>query len=333
MAHYNNGNGSSLADLERQAESTRAELAQTVDELQNRVTPDALKRDAKDYARQTGQQFLETIEAKARENPLAAVAVAAGLTLPLWRLVSSIPAPVLLVGAGLAMSRRSSPGGYAGTQGYQSNSGPSLKDSVSDMANAVGEKATNVIEDTQYKADVLGSRVTGAVADTAESAREMASDAINTVTEAGTEIKRQAAERLDRTQAGLVDAVERHPLLVGGLAFAVGGLIAASLPATRTEHRMMGSASAAVKGRAKNIADEGVEAFQNAAGEVYQDVASQAKQKGLTPDVARSAVRTAVGQAGTAIDKAKTASGSSAENPGGRPSRKHKSSHMESDNG
>ena len=337
MAHYSNGNGSSLSDLERQAESSRAELAQTVDALQNRVSPDTLKRDAKNYARQTGQQFLGAVEEKARDNPLAAVAVAAGLALPLWRIVSNIPAPILLIGAGLAMSRRGSGGSgsdHAWARQAASGDGPSLSERASGLARSISEKATDVIEDTQYNAGVMTSRVTDAVGDKVDAVREMASEAAATVTGTASDLSRQAADGLDRARNSLTETVERHPLLVGGLVFAIGGLLASSLPATRAENRLMGSASDDIRKRAKTIAEDGAEALQTAASEVYEDVAAQTRAQGLTPDTARGAVKTAVEQAGAVIDKAASAVESQrSTSTGNRPLRKQKIINPESDNG
>ena len=116
-----NGHGNSLDELERDAERTRADLAHTVDELRSRisdtasdirerVSPAAIKQDVKDYVQHTGQQFYHTIESRARENPLQAVAIAAGLAYPVWRIVASMPVPILLIGAGIALSSRSGNG-------------------------------------------------------------------------------------------------------------------------------------------------------------------------------------------------------------------------------
>ena len=103
-----NTSGETLTELERQAESRRAELAQTVDELHNRVSPGAIKADVRNYARDR----LRLVEERMRDNPLQAVAIAVGIAYPLWRLIGRIPAPVLLIGAGLALSRRGRSEGY-----------------------------------------------------------------------------------------------------------------------------------------------------------------------------------------------------------------------------
>ena len=97
--------GRSLSDMERETEHTRADLIHTVDELQSRVSPRAIKEEVKAYARDTGNELIHTLERKARENPLQTVAAAAGLAYPAWRLLINIPAPVLLVGAGLALTQ------------------------------------------------------------------------------------------------------------------------------------------------------------------------------------------------------------------------------------
>jgi hypothetical protein len=57
------------------------------------------------YAREASQDLIHNLERWARENPPQTVAVAAGLAYPAWRFVSNIPAPILLIGAGLAVSQ------------------------------------------------------------------------------------------------------------------------------------------------------------------------------------------------------------------------------------
>jgi hypothetical protein len=97
--------GRSLSEMERETEHRRADLIHTVDELHSRVSPQAIKEEVKAYARDTGNELIHTLERKARENPLQTVAVAAGLAYPAWRFLINIPAPVLLVGAGLALTQ------------------------------------------------------------------------------------------------------------------------------------------------------------------------------------------------------------------------------------
>src|SRR3954463_14401756 len=106
----------SVAELRRDADRTRAHLTGTVEELRSQVadtathvrdavSPATIKRQVKDYVRESSDDMLQSLQRRARENPLQAVAVGAGLAYPLWNLLRAVPAPLLLIGAGLALSR------------------------------------------------------------------------------------------------------------------------------------------------------------------------------------------------------------------------------------
>jgi hypothetical protein len=89
-----------IEHLEEDAQRTREKLTNTVDTLRGRLTdavsPSVVTRDLQGY-----------LVRKVKENPLQAAGLAAGLAFPLTRLLSTMPAPILLVGAGIALSRSS----------------------------------------------------------------------------------------------------------------------------------------------------------------------------------------------------------------------------------
>jgi hypothetical protein len=105
----------SLQEIKRETEQTRAGLTQTVEELRHsvaettndireRISPSAIKAEVRDYVRSRGEQWVNDITDAARNNPMQAVAVGASLAYPLFRLVRAIPTPVLMVGAGLYLA-------------------------------------------------------------------------------------------------------------------------------------------------------------------------------------------------------------------------------------
>src|ERR1700712_5753010 len=111
--------GKSLEQLEREAEQNRALLTDTVEELRDRVQDEAselrerispahIKAEVGEYVRSTGQAWRDSLEQRARDNPLQTAAIGVGLAYPLWKIARSIPAPLLLVGAGIALTRTSS---------------------------------------------------------------------------------------------------------------------------------------------------------------------------------------------------------------------------------
>lgn len=275
----------SLSELERRAETTRAELAQTVDALHSRVSPSAIKADVKSYI---------------RDNPLQAAALAVGAAYPVWRLIGAMPAPVLLIGAGLAMARRrdAHASGYASGNGSAMVSG--LRDKASDLASSLTEKAQDTVDSLRSKVSDTASRTTDTLASTLDSTRQAASDTIHQVSDRASETYARASEQL-------FDTVERHPLLVGGVAFAVGSIVAAAVPVSRPERRLMGETAEDVRRRSQELAMQGLRQARDVARQVYETASEEIRQEGLTPEAARRTARTAVDSAREAMER--TASG------------------------
>lgn len=76
----------SSAQLEREAEQTRSQLAQTLDELRQRITPGQLVDEAVDYARDSGGgQFFRNLGHQAKSNPMPVALIGAGVA---WLMLS-----------------------------------------------------------------------------------------------------------------------------------------------------------------------------------------------------------------------------------------------------
>src|SRR5262249_40625437 len=77
----------SSAQLEQEAEQTRSELAQTLDELRERITPGQLVDQALDYAKDTGgAAFVRNLGRQTVDNPLPIALIGAGLA---WLMLSN----------------------------------------------------------------------------------------------------------------------------------------------------------------------------------------------------------------------------------------------------
>ena len=337
--------GKSLSDMEREAEHTRADLIQTVDELHSRVSPQAIKEEVRAYARDTGNELIHSLERKARDNPLQTAAIAAGLAYPAWRFLINIPAPILLVGAGLALAQfgaspsetaRAANAAAAGNgEGEQFTDG--LKRTAQDVSSNLSQAAAGLKEkvaDAAQQArtgvsDGLGaisSRAAAAISDTAESARAATSDALASATEAASGTYRSGIDAASRTgdQLGesfrqskdsLFETMERHPVLVGGVGLLIGAVIASALPVSQAENRLLGDTSDDLKSRARDMAAEGLKVATNAAQDVYRESVSRTQQEGLSPEVVRQTVKdvgdkvkTVVQQAADALEKDKDSS-------------------------
>lgn len=280
----------SLAELERQSEAARSELVQTVDELRHRVPRGGIKGEAKEYVRRAGQTLLQDIGQRARDNPLQAVAIGAGLAYPAWRILRSIPVPVLLLGAGVALA------GRGGSEEARTTAAPSTS-----------------------------ATTEGGASRTASKVADAASSSYHGIASAGSSAAEQAAAAARRGQEQVIEAVERHPLLVGGISLLVGAAVAACLPQSRTEDDLLGETSDKAKDRVRDVTSRGVQAAKAAGQRVYESTLAEADQQGLTPEAAQDAARELGRKARTvaertADDLASEAQGAAERPSGDRPS-------------
>jgi len=264
----NVGDDPQVAKFEREAERNRAELSQTVGNLRDKITetvsPAAVKQEVKDYVQQSGEQLIETLRRKAYENPLQAVAVAAGLGYPLWRVVANMPLPVLMVGAGIALAR---PGSQTPAGGVLDAGMERVKNRARGATSTVQDAAASASDAVASAASQLGSSVTSA----AEGARSSIGEAAASTVEAA------------QTSANeILNAVDRYPLIVGGIGLAIGALIGTAIPRTSAETEMVGELSGEVQGRAREMMKTGADAVQKVASEVYDEAAQEADKQGLT---------------------------------------------------
>ena len=107
----------SIDELERDVEQARARVAadiallrapETYEAAKNRITNTAFgyRDQLRDQATGYGDGMIETLKAKAAANPLAVVAIGAGIA---WRLYRHPPVTTVLVGLGLASLLRTDP--------------------------------------------------------------------------------------------------------------------------------------------------------------------------------------------------------------------------------
>ena len=310
----------SVEQLRRQSERTRSELTHTVSELREkvsgtvsdlktRISPKHIKEEAKSYVRESSEQLFNKIERKARENPLQAVAIGAGLAYPLWGLLRRIPAPILLVGAGLFLAKKDSANYVASKSGeLATNATDRVSDFVSTAQDAMKEGSNQAAEAVATAGAVLSSsatsitdRVMGTASDAkfslaelgqnvVDTFQETAASATETVSQTTAEIKDRAVEIGAKSRSAIIDIADRNPLLIAGVGLAIGAFIAASLPPSDAENRMFGDRSDDLRDKARDAASQGLERAKELASGVASDVADAADRQGLNPDGVQKAV-------------------------------------------
>jgi ElaB/YqjD/DUF883 family membrane-anchored ribosome-binding protein len=214
----------SVEELRRESERSRAELAATVDQLRERisdtaedirhkVSPQHIKSEVSDYVSHKTQSWVEAIKQRAMENPMQAIATSTAVAVPVLRLARGSSLPLLMIGAGLALTSKT----------------------VRDRAAEVAAQATSTVSD-KFRSGMDAAK------DTAAAAKDAAATA----------------------PARARQVIGDNAALIGGLGIAIGAIIAAALPQTKAETKVMGQASDSVKQAAGEAAQSGFEAAKDA---------------------------------------------------------------------
>ena len=107
----------SVEELRRESERNRAQLATTVDrvreqitdtaeDLRHKVSPQHIKSEVSDFISTKTSSWIDSLKQHARENPMQAIAAGTAIAVPILRLARGFPLPLLMIGAGLALSSK-----------------------------------------------------------------------------------------------------------------------------------------------------------------------------------------------------------------------------------
>ena len=222
-----------------------------------------------------------------RQNPVPAALVGAGI---LWLFMGG--RDVMLGGASRSLlggveegAERGSRAVYRGARyaGAQASEGVSrvaesavqlgsrISDGVSAAAGTVSSVASNVAEQATHAASETAERVW--------SSREDA-EPDNSYENRGTSVAR-------RMQDSLADLFAQQPLLLGAVGLAIGAGIAASMPGSEAENRLMGATADAARGRGEALWEEA----KKRGTEIAARGLEEAKAQGITPETAADVAR------------------------------------------
>jgi hypothetical protein len=177
------------ANLTRSVDELKSKVSTTVDDIRERISPDSIKAAAGDYFRSRGEELVD----KARENPLQAAAIGLGLAYPVMGVLRAIPAPVLMIGAGLFLM-----GSKSGKQITQKAA--DLAGDLVDQAAVGADSMKRTLHDAQDSASqaiasakTLASEGLDRLAEQGARARAVASDASKQLSETGATVARSAS--------------------------------------------------------------------------------------------------------------------------------------------
>ena len=317
MTHNHTG---SVAELRRESEQTRAALSQTVETLRSRITdtaedirqkvsPEHIKSEVSDYVAEKGRHWFDNLKQQAMENPMQALAAGTALAVPAFKMIRSVPLPLLMIGAGLALSSSRVRGAVADQMSATLKTADgNVVDDAADLAREgwksakirterVMDDARNVVTDKAAELRDAASQMAGTVRERAEefsaAAKDNLSSKVNTASEAAKDAfdatRTKVAESFSATRASAETVVRDNAALVGGIGLAIGALIAASLPSTRVERATLGGASDTLRDKAADVAGEKFEEVKTAAISAAESVAGKISDAALGSDMTRVA--------------------------------------------
>jgi ElaB/YqjD/DUF883 family membrane-anchored ribosome-binding protein len=262
--------------LRAEIEDTRAEMSQTINEIQERLSPEHLVDQVKETVREATIGKVERVMERVGETisgvtePALEVAGRAGTAIKdagssvadsVWK----NPIPVALIGLGvgmLVMRNFRSPG-------YESSTQRSLSQ---------GRRSnyeTGVIdEETPYGQRQYGQR-TGTTGGALNQVKETASDLANRSTHALSDLGTKAKDSASAVTTRFERVLRENPLAVGAVAVAAGTAVGLVLPSTRLETEYIGETGERLVDKVEDVARGALDRVQDAAKQMAPEAQSQ----------------------------------------------------------
>lgn len=209
--------------LKREIDATRADVGQTLDALQARLSPGQLFDQLSSMVQRHGGEFAHNLGESIKQNPV----------------------PTLLTALGMAWLMTSQATGRTSVRAYEPDEGPY---EPADESPGIGERL-------KARASAARERIAGA-RERMASRREHLSERAGALSESMRHAGEGARYRAQYARAGFSRMLNEQPLLVGLLGIAVGAAIGAALPASRREDELVGEARDRALQRAKAMTSE-----------------------------------------------------------------------------
>ncbi len=266
------------ASLERE----RADLAQTIDGLRNRLSVDALIGDALAYAKENMAPYARALDGAVRAHPMAAVMAGVGLAwLVLGRKSNGMPADALAGTKFEALSRWEDEGGPVAPLPDADRRWIAEADALRDKATSALARIDAAARQRLRPAAEIARDRAQVLADLAKATRTTMLRGLDTMT---TEARDRILAAREQAYAARMTAVrqgtkliEERPVMAGAIGMAIGAAVAAALPRTKTEDRLFGQERDLLLARAHETLQQEKARATNVAVRLADDVTAQVK--------------------------------------------------------
>ena len=297
----------SAAEIEREVQQSRAEVEQTLDAIQARLSPGELLDQAVGYFRDgRGGEFARNLGGPITQNPIPLTLVGVGLA---WMMLAGQrsarngdrlgsayaddwdddPDAIEQHYAGMAEGSMAylhtgadlpAGEGYGGDRrGY----GEDLKEAGRTAKDKMGEFGDQA-RDAAARARERVANAGASVADRAHHARERVAHAGARMADQVHEARARAGYYGSRARQGMLRSLDEQPLVLGAIGLAIGAALGAALPPSEAEDRLMGDARDEALRRATRAGRAQAEKARAAAGAVVEAAREEAGKQRLMPE-------------------------------------------------
>lgn len=277
----------SVEELKRESERNRQDFAATTDRLRQQlshtaedirqmVSPQHIKSEVSDYITDKTQGWLGALKRQAMENPMQAIAAGTVLSVPVLRLARAFPLPLLMMGAGLALTSKSVRDRASKAAAPSIEKAEELVDQAVDQSRSFANGVKDGLSSAQSRAaetlEGAGNKASDVITDLGSRAADQVKGGIDAAQDTVAQLRKTAATTVEgaRRYARAVPEKARgvisdNAALIGGLGIAIGAVIAAALPRSEVEAKAMGRASNSVKRAADEATQAGFNTIQDTA--------------------------------------------------------------------
>lgn len=290
--------------IRNEIDRTRAEMDETFDALDSKLTPGQLALEAWGLLKGGSGAGANRLMRVAKQHPLPSLVIGAGVG---WLLLESSRGDER--GRGYDNRSRTRLRGdyaYAGddyttggaydraygqeyaSEGYESEGydfeGGEDRGRMATATHAVKDAAGSVKDTVAGAAHKAG--------DLAGQAGEKVGDVAGSVREGASHLGEQTRQRARQARTGLWQLLEERPLSVGAATLALGVIAGLSIPSTRRENELMGESRDRLLEKAKEAGEEALEKGKHVADAAVDTLKQEVDQQGLTPSGLVDKVRT-----------------------------------------
>ena len=291
--------GDDTEAIQEQIEQTRANMSETIDAIQDRLSPQRIGEQVRDQVREAtigrAEHMVSDVTDSAREAGSGFVGMIRA---------NPVPAALAALGIGWLWMKRPNAGGddrrmrYGGYSayrngdandygyrdygyrgeygGYRSNvGGVGPADRVRQTGQRAQQAAEQAVDRVQGAAGQAAGAVQGAAGQVAGAAQQAAGQVQDSAQQLGSQVQYGAM----RARYSVEDALYETPLGVGAIALAVGVAVGLAAPSTDFENQMMGEARDSVVQKAQDTAQSTLHKVQHVAENTVDATKETAKQE------------------------------------------------------